>query len=464
MPPSSICFVDTETTGLNAGYGKIIEIGVLKVVDGKVVNEFKTLLNPKMYVDPFIQDLTGINPRELEDSPFFEDISEKLLELFSDSVIAAHNVRFDYAFLRQEFKRVGVKFSSKQMCTVKLARLLYPNQKRYNLDSIIENFNIECVNRHRAFDDAKVIWEFYKKSQETIKPELFEQALSIVLKKPSLPSAIPGEFFDNLPDSPGVYIFYGENGVVLYIGKSINIRDRVLSHFSNDHLSLTDMKISREVRSIEYVETAGELGALLLESTLIKEQKPLYNRLLRESRKMPILLKKIDENGFNSVEIRELSEIDIDQIENILGVFKSIKQTKEFLHNVAKEFSLCPRLLGLDKGKGLCFYFHLGQCKGACDGKEASVKYNLRFDGGFYHKKIRPWRFDSPIIIKELGDKNEAHLVDKWCYLGSVKNEFEDLAEIKKEYRFDYDTYKILNRFIMDPKNEKKIRPVRLAS
>lgn len=458
MLSSPICFIDTETTGLNASYNRIIEIGVLKVVDGQLVKEFKTLVNPQTYVDPFIQQMTGINPEALESAPTFSEIKDELAALLDDSIFVAHNVRFDYGFIRNEFKRVGVRFFSKQFCTVKLARLLYPNQKRYNLDAIIENFNIKCENRHRAFDDAKVLWEFYKKAQSSIKPELFEQAISIVMKKPTLPVGIEPSFFDTLPENPGVYIFYGEGGSVLYIGKSINIRDRVLSHFSNDHLSSTDMKISREVRSIEFVETAGELGALLFESTLIKEQKPLFNRLLRESRKMPILLKTTDEKGFNAVEIKVLSEVDISQIENILGVFKSIKQTKEFLHRVAKEYSLCPRLLGLDKGKGLCFYFHLGQCKGACNGQELNLKYNIRFDEGFYNKKIRPWRFDAPIVIKELGDKEESHVVDKWCYLGSIKDESFDLEALRKEYRFDYDIYKILNKFIMDPRNENKIK------
>lgn len=458
MLPNSLCFVDLETSGLNASYNRIIEIGILKVVDGELVKEFKSLVNPQTYIDPFIENMTGINPQALERAPIFDEIKDEISYILEDSVFVAHNVRFDYGFLRNEFKRAGVKYSSKHFCTVKLARLLYPNQKRYNLDSIIENFNIKCENRHRAFDDAKVLWEFYQKAQSAIKPELFEQAIGIVMKKPSLPMHLSEDILDNLPENPGVYIFYGENGAVLYIGKSINIRDRVLSHFSNDHLSSTDMKLSREIRSIECIETAGELGALLLESTLIKEQKPLFNRLLRESRKMPILLKTIDANGFNSVEIKELDLIDINEIENILGVFKSLKQTKEFLHRVAKEYSLCPRLLGLVKGKGLCFYYHLNQCKGACNGLENSLKYNLRFDEGFYNKKIRPWRFDAPIIIKELGDKEESHLVDKWCYLGSIKDESFDLKELKKEYRFDFDTYKILNKFIMDPRNEKKIK------
>ena len=460
MLPKSICFVDIETTGLNAAYNRVIEIGLLKVVDSKLVKEYKTLVNPQTYVDPFIENMTGIKQEELENAPLFDEIKDELMYMLEDSVFVAHNVRFDYGFIRNELKRVGVTYKSKHFCTVKLARLLYPNFKRYGLDSIIDNFKIECANRHRAYDDAKVLWDFYQISQKSIKPELFEQAIDIVLKKPTLPSAISSEVFDNLPETPGVYIFYGENGTVLYIGKSINIRDRVLSHFSNDHLSSTDMKISGQIKSIEYRETAGELGALLLESTLIKEHQPIFNRLLRQSRKMPVLLKRTDKNGYNTVEIKELNEIDSTRIDEILGVFRTLKQTKDFLYKVAKEHKLCPKIMGMEKGKGLCFNYHLNLCPGACGNKEPNLKYNLRFDEGFYSKKIRPWNFNRPIIIKEEGDNSEAHLIDKWCYLGSIKSEEEDLTEFTKDYRFDFDTYKILNRFIRDPKNQRKIHLV----
>lgn len=452
-----LCFVDIETTGLSASRNRIIEIGVLKVIEGEVTEEYKTLLNPQTRLDPFIENMTGIKTQDLIDAPYFEDIQEELRRILDGSIFVAHNVRFDYGFIRQEFKRAGSSYTSKHFCTVKLAKTLYPNLRRYNLDSIIENFNIECANRHRAFDDAKVIWEFYKKSKDSLEPKLFESAVDLALKRPSLPISIPPEVFEDLPETSGVYIFYGEDGTILYIGKSVNIRDRVLSHFSNDHLSATDMKISKEVKSIEYIETAGELGALMLESNMIKKHQPLFNRMLRYARKVPVLLKSINAKGYSTVSFAELNGVDISQIDNVLGVFRSEKMVKDYLYKVAKEYSLCPKILGLEKGKGSCFYYHLGQCSGACLGKESVLKYNLRFDDGFYNKKIRPWRFDNAIVIKEDGDLQEAHVVDKWCYLGSIKHESESFDNLSAEYVFDYDTYKILNRFIMDPKNESKI-------
>lgn len=460
MLPSSICFVDIETTGISPYYNRIIEIGILKVVDGIVVKKYKALINPGVRIDPFIEQLTGITQADLVGAPTFDEIKDEVYEILEDSVFVAHNVRFDYGFLRQEFKKYGTKLSLKHFCTVKLSRLLYPHHKKHNLDAIIENFDIKCENRHRAFDDAKVLFEFYKKSQKLIKSDLFEQAVNIALKRPSIPLNITQDTLDSLPDSPGVYTFYGEDASILYIGKSVNIHDRVLSHFSNDYISSTDMKISKEIRSIETMTTSGELGALLLESTLIKKHQPLFNRRLRQSRKMTILMKCIDKNGYNSTEIREIEAIAVEDIDNIIGVFRSRKQIKDFLYILAKNYRLCSKLLNLEKTKNYCFSYQLGQCEGACKNGELNIKYNLRFDEAFYKHKIRPWKFGGPIIIKENIDAKDGFIIDKWCLLGKVSAE-SSLEDLSKDYIFDLDTYKILSKFITKPNKSLTINMLR---
>jgi DNA polymerase III subunit epsilon len=466
MPDKPLCFVDIETTGINAVNGKIIEIGILKVENNKLINSFETLINPELRIDPFIEQMTGIKYESLTNAPIFSDIKDELLEILDNSIFVAHNVRFDYGFIRNEFKRLGINFKSRHFCTVKLARALYPNLGHYNLDSIMQNFNIKNKNRHRAYGDAAVLWEFYKKSQKINEKEKFENALKLVMKKPTLPSSISEEQIENLPEGPGVYVFFGDTGIPIYIGKSINIKDRVLSHFSNDYLSGTDMKISQQIKSIETFETAGELSALLLESSLIKKHQPLFNRMLREARKMSVLLKKVNKQSlslrdkYNTIEIKTLDEIEVDEIQNILGVFRSIKQLKDFVYEVCNENKLCPKLMGFDKSKKSCFNYQLGKCSGACQNKELFLKYNLRFDQAFFNKKVKSWNFDGPIFIKENNDKEEVHLIDKWCYLGSLKNENDEIGDIKKEYRFDYDTYKILRRYISNPNNQKNITVV----
>ncbi len=459
MLPEILSFVDIETTGTSVIYNRIIEIGILRVEDNRLVKSYQTLINPQTYLDPFITTLTGIKSQDLESAPTFSQVKDDILDILNDSIFVAHNVRFDYGFLRSEFKRQGIRFSAKHFCTVKLARLLYPRYRKYDLDSIIDRFNIECKNRHRALGDANVLFSFYQKSLQEIKQERFLHAVNTALKRPSIPIAISQDTLDNLPETPGVYTFYGNNNKPLYIGKSINIRDRVLSHFSNDHLSSTDMKISQQVKHIEIIETAGELGALFLESTLIKKNQPLFNKKLRYARTLTALMKSKTRSGYNAVEEIDAATLQISQLDKTIGIFRSKKQVTDFLYELSKKYSLCPKILGLEKGKGYCFFYHLNQCKGACNGDENILFYNLRFDEAFYKHRIKPWGFNSPIVIKEKGEKEEYFLIDKWCYLGNITHEADAIEKIQNTYTFDYDTYKILVRYL---RSEKKFRNVQV--
>lgn len=414
MLSEPISFVDLETTGTSANYNRIIEIGIIKVEKNKIVKKYDTLINPQTSFDPFIQELTGISPRDLENAPTFYDVKDELLEILQGSIFVAHNVMFDYGFIRNEFKRLDISFSSRHFCTVKLARLLYPDWKKYNLDILIEKFNIEIKRRHRAFDDAAVLWHFFRQSQKQIKKDRFDKALLIALKRPTVPLNIPESLLDSLPESPGVYIFYGDDNTPLYIGKSLNIKDRVLSHFSANHFSPKEMKISQAVKSISSVKTAGELGALLLESSLIKKYQPLYNRQLRLKRKLIALKKTIDNNGYNTVEIINLNGIAVNELDSIIAVFQTDKEMKDSLFTLAKEYKLCYKLLKLEKTKRFCFSYYLGFCRGACKEMENKIKYNLRFDEAFYKLKIKSWPFNGSILINERGETGgEQIIIDK---------------------------------------------------
>lgn len=457
MLPRILSFVDIETTGTSIAYSRIIEIGILRFEQERLVEEFSTLINPLTRIDPYIEKLTGISQFELEKAPVFEEVKDKILEILSDSIFVAHNVRFDYGFIRNEFKRVGIPFFLKQMCTVKLARRLYPGYSNYNLDNLIENFHLKCKNRHRALDDAKVIYQFYIKSLKDIENENLEKAINIVMKRPSIPLGISEKELDRLPESCGVYLFYGSEDTPIYIGKSLNIRDRVLSHFSGDHLSSKEMNISRQIKRIDVIKTAGELGAFLLESKLIKKYLPLYNRQLRFAGKMIALEKGVNKDGYNIILEKTIDEIEPQQLEKIVGVFRTKKQIKDFFFDLAPKYNLCYKLLNIEKTDRYCFAYHLGKCFGACRGKENRLKYNLRFDEAFYKLKIKSWPFNSPIIIKETGDLEEYFIVDKWCYLGSIKNH-QDGEREKLNYKFDYDTYKILRKYLEKPKNLRNIK------
>jgi DNA polymerase III subunit epsilon len=459
--PKKLAFVDIETTGLRPTWDRVIEIGILRVEDGKLVKTFQTLINPGGSLPPEIVMITGINPKDLEDAPTFRQIKDELAEILDGCLFIAHNARFDYAFIKNEFKRLGVKFNPKQLCSAKLSRQLFPRRGHHNLDSIIEKFGIECESRHRAFDDAKVIWDFWQCINSQVPEEKLLDCLQKQLKRPSLPSKIAHSVIKDLPSSPGVYIFYGENGMPLYVGKSINIKTRVLSHFASDHSSGTEMKITQTIESIESVTTCGELGALLLESQLVKKLQPLYNRKLRNSHELIAARKYQTDDGYERIKLERLGEIEDQDLPKIMGIYRSQKTAKTALVNLSKEYELCDNLLGLELGKGGCFSYRLGRCQGACIKKENHHKYNLRFWEAFYKTKIRDWPFDGPVVIKEedpLEEKEDYFLVDKWCVIKSSMKNLEGLES------FDVDAYKILNSYLKSNKNIKSISQLSLDS
>lgn len=456
MDLSKISFVDIETTGASIYSDRVIEIGILRVENGKLVKTYETLINPETYLPPFIEGMTGISAIELEKAPTFFQVKEDILDALKDSVFVAHNVRFDYGFLKNEFKRHDISFSSKHFCTVKLSRYFYPRRRHHNLDSVIEKFGIECSARHRAYGDAEVLWKFYQLLGELHGPERLLEAVREISKRPSLPSHLVSTLSGSLPSSPGVYIFFGENDAPLYVGKSINIKKRVLSHFSNDHTSSQEMKITQNAQRIEFIPTAGELSALLLEASLVKKLQPLYNRTLRRKHEL-IIAKKQEWQGYNSIALENVKKLAPQDAEIVVGTFRSRRHAKEFLHFLSKEYCLCQKLLGLENTNSACFSYRLGKCKGACVKKESSLAYNMRFAQSFAKTKIKPWPFSGPIAIEEKqpcpsgcpSQKVATFVVDKWCLLG------ENLETL-----FDLDTYKILNRFIKNPNNLKMVRSI----
>ena len=456
--PSKLAFVDIETTGGSVNYDRIIEIGIVRVEDGQITQAYKTLINPSRYLPPEITNLTGIKPEELEDAPSFWDVHQDILEAIGDCIFVAHNVRFDFGFLKSEFKRLNKSFSPKHFCTVKLSRSLFPQFRHHNLDSLIERFSLKCANRHRAYDDAFLLWEFYQIVLKQFSREVIIAALSSALKKPSLPINLSSDILDNLPESPGIYIFYDAKGSPLYVGKSINIKERVLSHFSSDYLSSTEMKIAQQIQSIETVVTTGELGALIKEAQLIKKLQPLYNRRLRTLHKLTVIKRIESTDTYKRVTIETLNSLDLETIPFIVGIFRSQKRAKEFLIRQAKRYQLCEKLLGVEKTNGSCFGYRLGLCKGACIEKESPTIYNLRHSMAFAASEFQPWPFPGPILIEEkseLREQKELFLVDKWCFLGSLASGDAPLEPV-----FDLDTYKILHSFMKVSGNLKKIHLV----
>ena len=450
-------FVDIETTGGNATYDRITEVAVLRIENGELVSEWSTLVNPLTYIPEHIQHLTGINNDMVQDLPAFHEIYKDVLEQLSGCVFIAHNARFDYGFLKNEFKRCEKLFRAPVLCTVKLSRNLFPQFKRHNLDSIMQRHNLSCSARHRAMGDARVLFEFMQTLYRTLPANQVNDVIDTLLKRPSLPSGLCEEDIEPLPDAPGVYLFYDCQHTPIYVGKSKRIRDRVLSHFSGDHRSAKDMKISQSITSIKFIRTAGELGALLEEARLIKKLLPIYNRRLRRYDSLCTI--QWDVTSKNSQpKIITADCMRPRHIENHYGLFKTSKKAKETLRQLAREYRLCLKKLGLERGKGACFGYQLKHCKGVCLGKESVMQHQLRLMQALQPLKNKVWPVRGRIGIREHASnhrRTDIHLFENWCFLGTVHDESE-LQQLKlfqnEELMFDLDTYKILVRYFKDHK------------
>lgn len=448
--PQNLSFVDVETTGLSPERNRIIEIGIVRVENGKVVKQFNSLVDPGTHLPAEIISITGITTAELAGAPSFFSIKDQVKDLLEDSVFVAHNVNFDYGFVKNEFKRYETSFNAKTLCTVRLARRLFPHLGRFSLDSLIYHFDLEMRDRHRAFADAYALWDFYQKAFAKTEDEVFLEALNYQLKT-SIPKNLKKIDIDNLHQGPGVYVFWGkQNGdsVILYIGKSVNVKKRVMQHFTSAKFTKKEARIFEEINHIEVIPTHGEIGALVRESDMIKRLSPIHNAVLRRKTEMHVLVKE-SINGYYAAKLTKINNINETNLESIIGVYKSKKQAQILLRDLAKNYNLCPKLLGLEKHNGkACFNSQLGNCFGACTKDEPDYKYNIRFIEAFSSQLVPKWPFEGEVEIREESKKGvEIHKINNWCYKGSrlydeEGNEIDGLSE----NIFDWDIYKIIRR------------------
>lgn len=456
-------FVDVETTGGQSQTDRVTEIAAIRVEDGHVVDKIVTLLDPQHYIPAYITQLTGISSNDVFGKPLFSDIAEELTTLFSGATMIAHNVRFDYSFLKAEFKRVGISFRPKMLCTVKLSRYLYPNQRRHRLEDLITAHNLSFTERHRAYDDADAIWQFWQKVHIEMSAEQIENALRAQLKTPSLPRHLNKIDIDALPEEPGVYLFKDENDYPLYIGKSVNIRRRVMSHFNRDSDEHKEFKISQQVHKVSHIVTAGELSALLTESALVKQYLPLYNRRLRRTSKLIATTKDYNPDGYITLQQKEYDTHDLPDMKDIISIHARRGMAKQTLLMLVATFDLCPKLCGLEKGTGACFRYQLGKCRGACVNEETAESYNARLEIAFEKRGISPWPYDGPIVLAETSNDQtyqQGYIVDNWVITDAITYK-DDSEPVIKPYSqlFDYDAYQIVESYLRRHANKLRVAP-----
>ena len=444
-------FLDVETTGSTATRDRVTEVAWV-LLDGETgqVTKESHLVNPDARIPAFIQQLTGITDDMVADAPRFSAIAPRLAAAMDGAVFVAHNARFDYGFIKNEFKRIGQSVRAPVLCSVKLSRLFFPAEKRHNLDAVMARHQLQADSRHRALTDADLIYQFWLDLQQRFGPQKVLDAAKSLISQSSWPSHLDADALDEMPDTPGVYIFYGEKRFTLYVGKSKHLRQRVLSHFSGDHAHGKELSLSMQVRQIEWHETPGEIGALLLEATLVKQLAPSHNVRLRRNKSLCAWRFSTETNAPPSLVWTQ--DLDAGAQDDLYGLFTSQRHAQTWLTTLAETHQLCKGRLGLEKVKPKqpCFGRQLRQCKGVCVGEEAPNLHDLRLLAAMVDRKVATWPFAGPVgFVERSKDKTQTaiHVVDRWCYLGTATQEGEcaDLLETARP-QFDPDIYKILRK------------------
>lgn len=338
MKSQEFAIVDIETTGGNASGSRITEIAIL-IHDGKkVIHRWETLVNPQQEIPVPIFALTGINNEMVRHAPTFDEISEQVLELLADRIFVAHNVNFDYSFVRHELEKSGFKWTARKLCTVRAARKIRPGFASYSLGNLCASLAIPVENRHRAGGDADATAILFSKLIEWDENGEIAKMLKKNAQDQRLPPNLPPDDFAKLPEKPGVYYFYNEQKKVIYVGKAVNIKKRVTSHFTGHSTSSQRQNFLRDIYGISFEVCATELMALLLECAEIKKLWPTYNRALKRFEPKFGLYQYEARNGYQYLAVGKVTKF-----QQCIQTFHSQYEAVHLLRNLAEEFEIDHR-------------------------------------------------------------------------------------------------------------------------
>lgn len=456
-PSSMYSIIDIETTGGNPYRDKITEIAIYLHDGIRVVKEFHSLINPERKIPFFISRMTGITDEMVAGAPKFFEVAKTIVELTENSIFVAHNATFDYNFIKTEFKNLGYFYQKECLCTVKLSRKIIPGHKSYSLGKLCQELDIRIENRHRAKGDALATVILFELLLKKGQGELFAETMGMKFNNNPVNPVITRQTIEQLPQKTGIYFFLDEQGKVIYIGKSKDIRQRVLSHLSNVK-SQRASEMVQKITNIECEITGSELLALLRESEEIKNHHPLYNRAQRRSTYNYGLYSALDANGYNCLRIERNNNGSVPHTS-----FSSLDKGKEFLFNLTEKFNLCQNLTGLYATKSACFQYAVKQCRGACIGIETADNYNIRVKealdyAGFLKENLivldqGRTPSESSFIIIENGKYLGYGYVQKEEQLMSA-DEFKQLLKPAMDNR---DVKQIISGFLRNKRTGKRI-------
>lgn len=438
--------IDVETTGGSFTAERLTEIAVY-LHDGKeIVDEFSTLINPEQPIPYMITRITGISNEMVADAPRFCEVARRIVEMTEGATFVAHNASFDYNFVRHEFKRLGYNYKRPTLCTVKMSRKIIPGHASYSLGKLCDSLGIQLVNRHRAAGDALATAYLFGMLLNIDRQTIEEQ--SYVGMPPML---------KEVPEETGVYYIHDETGRVVYIGKSINMFERLLQHHRNNDTQKA-VKLREHMASVSYECTGSELIALLLESDEIKKHKPLFNRQQRRSAFSFGLFSHTDENGYRNLSVGHALNG-----EQAITAFTTMEHARNYLYLLVEKYLLCQKLCGLYHTSGACFHYGIRQCRGACTGKESASDYNRRVDAAI---KMSGFMHPDFFIIDNGREHDEVSVIKiaggRYCGFGYANTDEGLTPEVLNNcivsYKDNRDTQQIIQGYLKKKPRTKIIK------
>ena len=450
--------VDIETAGKGIRNNRITEICIVRMNEHTILDKFVSLVNPQVRIPSFITGLTGIDDNMVRTAPLFEEIAERIVNITEDAVFVAHNVTFDYSVLRSEFKYLGYSFNRKKLCTVRLARKLMPGKLSYSLGRLCSTLGIPLIDRHRAEGDTDATVILFQRLMSLDDDGIvFDSFLNS--RKTSLAPNISRDILGDLPQRPGVYYFKNAQGKIIYVGKAVRIKERVLSHFYDKKNK--EYELCQATATIDFLETGNELIALLLEADEIQNHYPKFNVAQKKLRAPYCIIHYTNRKGILQFAIDRKSAADLGAV-----TFYRREEAVAKLKRICEEFILCPRFAGLQSSKEGCSHYSITNCNKVCEGKESVAVYNIRAKRAIL--ELHKNRDNYAIVCKGRTESEQAFvLVKDSLYQGygffDTEQGIENLLDLETYLiakKNTYHTMRIIASYLnANPKTMKIVMP-----
>ena len=401
--------LDIETTGGQFNEEGITEIAIYKFDGHEVVDQFISLVNPEIPIQPFVIKLTGINNAMLRTAPKFYEVAKRIIEITNNCILVAHNASFDSRILRTEFRRLGYDFQPPTLCTVELAQSLIPEQPSYSLGKLVRALGIPMADRHRANGDALATVKLFKMLlDKDHEKTIVKQFVKTEVEKGLAPRLL--DIVEQLPSRTGIYYIHNESGEIIFISRSKNIKKAVNQHFSGT--STKSKKIQTLVYTVTYEETGSELIAQLKEIEEINVNKPKLNRSPARINTGLVLLAQTDENGYINLKLQKRS-----RSSKAITSFGSFAEAQHKITYLAQKHKVCLKLCALDDSEGECAQVATEICDGACVQKLDKTQHNTRIQ-----ELIEELSYQNKnVLIQDRGrtiSERSAALIENGRYIG----------------------------------------------